>query len=622
MLCSNRVCQLRSGLFVLSGWGLASSASAQPLAPESLYPAHCQQSLQLWEPTPESFDLLVITAHPDDEGIFFGGALPFYSQARGKTTALIGMTGALGGPRGGFFYDRKEELERAAWAYGVRHQPTNFQLPDVGSNVFNSWGGRDAVVNQLATEIRRLKPSVILTHGNTGEYGHAAHVATSQAVQDAYDVAADAGVDLEGLAAWQPSKLYLHGSENAPGSNPQADGLPSELVSTNGYVFHSWEEQFEVLGNNPDGTVRSSRDVANHGLQCQLDPLGVWPDLEASSRFDQYTPGGPSANAGIFEGFHSEDWTLARSEVGPDTVDSDFFQNVGNPPVDPPPAPTLQPIPLINADFSSNGWANEEQFIQNSGSFPAGTNIDGWATDGLVRAYSLDIDGDGDPTTDSGPQVRTWNGWTSDDALIQIGFQDFTDPENALSQDAGTFEEGKEYQFSIDLAPGFENAAQDGFVQIIRASDGTVLAETTFAGSWNGSSSTTTRAVSYTATAADEGSAIRVRFGADAGGSGTSAFANPLLALVIPALPADLDGDGDVDDADFGLAFAAFTGPDNGPPANTAADLDNDGDVDDADFGLAFAAFTGPGAAVNVPEPTSLALISVGGWVAVRRRRS
>ncbi len=69
----------------------------------------------------------------------------------------------------------------------------------------------------------------------------------------------------------------------------------------------------------------------------------------------------------------------------------------------------------------------------------------------------------------------------------------------------------------------------------------------------------------------------------------------------------DLDFDRDVDDADFGLAFASFTGPGSGGNALPweNGDIDLDGDVDDADFGLAFANFTGPGSSSNVPEPTT-----------------
>lgn len=283
---------------------------------ESDYPTWCQQALQNWEPYPEKSDFMVFTAHPDDEGIFFGGALPYYTQVQNKSTILIGMTGTESNHAG---LNRREELERAAWHYGVQHQPINFQYPDVGSNVFNQWEpqeGEQGVINRLATEIRRYKPDVLLTHDFNGEYGHAAHVATASAVADAYDVAADPNVDLEGLAPWQAQKLYIH-LYNSPGdSNNGNDNIPDETVSANGFMYHSWEEQFPELGG------KSSRDIANEGLLCHLDPVRVWPDLDVISREDD----DPFVSGWALH--YAEDWGLYRSEVGPDTVDSDFFQNV------------------------------------------------------------------------------------------------------------------------------------------------------------------------------------------------------------------------------------------------------------------------------------------------------
>ncbi len=91
------------------------------------------------------------------------------------------------------------------------------------------------------------------------------------------------------------------------------------------------------------------------------------------------------------------------------------------------------------------------------------------------------------------------------------------------------------------------------------------------------------------------------------------------LTVTDVTVPADLDADGDVDDADFGIAFAAFTGP--GGVSESPADLDNDGDVDDADFGIAFAAFTGPGGSASVPEPATLTVAALAGLMFVRRRR-
>lgn len=187
------------------------------------------------------------------------------------------------------------------------------------------------------------------------------------------------------------------------------------------------------------------------------------------------------------------------------------------------------PIPLVNPAFLDDGFTNEEQFIQNTGNNTPGTNLSGWGTEGLVRVFSMNLDGDDDPTTANAGQSRTWPSWVSGDGFGQVGFQQFQDPENAVYQDVGAFVEGVEYTFSVQLGPNFEFGGQEAFVQILRASDEMLLNETTFSYAVGTGDPSSIESVSYTAAAADAGSAIRVRFGTT-GGSGTAVFGNPTLS--------------------------------------------------------------------------------------------
>lgn len=222
---------------------------------------------QDWQELPDRAAIMFLTSHPDDEAIFFGGMLPYYSQVRNMPTVLVSMTSGdywdYQGFEGG--WPREQELRNAAAIYGVQYEPIFTRFKDVWTDglsapdlpsfddaqnpdyTFQWWDdqddrtgpfysksgndiygtpadtpeqGRQSSALALAQLIRDRKPTVLVTHDPiNGEYGHGNHKATGIAMQAAWDLAAGRSTNIESTSItpdtlsgdpWEAAKVYLH----------------------------------------------------------------------------------------------------------------------------------------------------------------------------------------------------------------------------------------------------------------------------------------------------------------------------------------------------------------------------------------------------------------------------
>jgi LmbE family N-acetylglucosaminyl deacetylase len=263
----------------------ASVATATEEDPIDPWVPACDDNLaqHIWQPQPEQAALMHVFSHPDDESIFFRGAIPYYRVVRDLPVVGICMANNDQVP-----YDilRRDELRNAFWTMGMRNPPIFGNFPD---NCFgqpeectlNSWD-LDAAVEYLTEQIRRYRPEVILTHDFNGEYGHPNHIVTALATSEAYAAASDPlryPDQLIELDVWQPLKLYVH------------------LYDPNSWE-HDWDTPYPELGG------RSAQDIVASGILCHV------------------------SQAATFRENRGWKFGLYATEVGFDAGDSNFFENI------------------------------------------------------------------------------------------------------------------------------------------------------------------------------------------------------------------------------------------------------------------------------------------------------
>ena len=276
-------------------------------------------SVRNFLPAHEKCDLMVVSAHQDDEWIFFGGIMPYYEYVQEKKVQMVYMANCG--------RTRKNEALNGLWAGGMKHHPYFIDLKDENLSSINEalehWGGKEGLTEILVDTIRRFKPEVILTHDIDGEYGHNQHKLTSRAMETAIIAAADPArfPDSYGkYGAWQVKKLYLHLAPNA--------------------IDFDWNVKYDQLrGYTPLEVARIA--YSKH---------------ESQQKYYQVEDGGKYDNS-LFG--------LTYSTVGEDVRKDDLFENIvsvpentplpepvgtAEPPVTIPPAESNEIVPEISPE--------------------------------------------------------------------------------------------------------------------------------------------------------------------------------------------------------------------------------------------------------------------------------
>lgn len=289
--------------------------------------------VQRWEPTHEKADILFLSTHPDDELIFFGGAIPTYAAEQQRKVVVAYFTYSN--------VARSSELLNGLWHMGVRNYPVIGEFRDAFAKnlttAYKNAGGKNKVREWVTGLYRQYQPEVVVTQDKDGEYGHKQHIMVAEAARDCIELAATEGEFLDSFmkyGAWQVKKLYLH------------------LWPENQITF-DWNVPL-ISMNGSTGLELAAEAYEYHKTQASSG----FSVLETGAEYDNRVFG------------------LAFSTVGEDVRKDDFLENIYDSvgsfkEIEPTPAPTPVPTPVpayvgIMPKLNEKGFLDEGEFIYSS----------------------------------------------------------------------------------------------------------------------------------------------------------------------------------------------------------------------------------------------------------------
>ena len=254
----------------------------------------------------ENLSVLLVFAHPDDEGFGTGGILALLASRGARLTLVCATNGDVGeisdpalATRETLAQVRQQELRQAMAVTGVQDlRFLNYRDSGMAGSDDNRHPNAlkqappDDVIGRLVEVMRDVRPRLVITHDPTGGYGHPDHVTVYRRATEAFRLAADPGAYPshfgQGRQPWHPELLYYvcfpRSFFRRMWQYLREAGIRPPFAS----------EEVEALGT-PDQEVTTVLDVEPYvatkiaSLNChrtQIDPQGPFHKLPAHRLHD------------------------------------------------------------------------------------------------------------------------------------------------------------------------------------------------------------------------------------------------------------------------------------------------------------------------------------------------
>lgn len=169
--------------------------------------------------------LLINFAHPDDESFGLGAAIAKWVDESIDVYLICATNGDVGtvpdSMKDKYATIAELRLSELECADNILNFKQIFKLGyrDSGmpgsetskhpDSLWHQWETNpERVTRDVVKVIRQIRPHVVITFNKYGGYGHPDHIAIQRATVKAFDCANDATYETDGLAPYQPQKLY------------------------------------------------------------------------------------------------------------------------------------------------------------------------------------------------------------------------------------------------------------------------------------------------------------------------------------------------------------------------------------------------------------------------------